>query len=237
MLPNGIRALFLDLDETLLDDDRGMRRAAEQTAIALAARHSDVDARVLTEAYIHDSDGFWASLGAVPTGTDLRSGAEIRVAVWGRALETAGVSKSDTLAIEAASLYASARRATYTLFDDVMPFLEAASNRYRLALLTNGAGDTQREKVRATGLDRFLTEIFVSGEIGFGKPAPEAFSFALVRMGVPAGETAHVGDSLTNDVAGALGSGMTAVWISRRGNRSPTPTGALKISTLAELLA
>jgi putative hydrolase of the HAD superfamily len=230
----GLRALLIDLDETLLDDDRGMQKAAGLAASDLAARHSSVDATQLAETYIARSYGFWASLGAVPTSTGLGSGTEIRLVQWGQTL--AAVDLPTDLAEEVATFYAAARRETYTLFDDALPFLEAVSGQMPVALLTNGAGDTQREKLRVTGLDRFLTEVFVSGDIGWGKPAPEAFAFALRKLGVQATEAAHLGDSLANDVEGARLSGLKALWIDRRGEEVATPPGVLRVATLADLL-
>jgi len=50
-----------------------------------------------------------------------------------------------------------------------------------------------------------------SDEVGWYKPAPEIFHHALGYLGVPAAETAHLGDLRRTDVAGAIDMGMVAV--------------------------
>lgn len=232
-LPLRVSALILDLDETLVDDDRGMRAAVDLVARELGERHPSLDAAHLRETYVAESYGFWKTLGSVPTASGHGSdGRTIRVSGWGRVLAICGVQHLIT-AEEAAALYATARRRTYALFDDVIPFLNVAAKRWSLVILTNGAGDTQREKVSATGLDRYVRTVLVSGDIGSGKPDPEAFRAALHALGTTPAETAHIGDSLTSDVEGAAASGIFPVWL----RRSPEsmPGGASSVTTISSL--
>jgi putative hydrolase of the HAD superfamily len=73
-----------------------------------------------------------------------------------------------------------------------------------------------------------------SVEIGLAKPSPAIFGAALERAGVLAGEAVMVGDSVEDDVKGALACGMGAVLLDRSGRYDlPLPT----IRTLAELPA
>jgi len=58
-----------------------------------------------------------------------------------------------------------------------------------------------------------------SSEHGLMKPHPSIFSAALGLVGVPADEAVMVGDSVRQDVEGALGAGMRAILI-HRGERA-----------------
>ena len=59
---------------------------------------------------------------------------------------------------------------------------------------------------QAVGLSSLVPWAFVSGEAGFRKPSPEAFSAALAAVGRRANEVIFVDDSQTNtDAATALG--------------------------------
>ncbi len=53
--------------------------------------------------------------------------------------------------------------------------------------------------------------IFDSSVVGIAKPDPRLFHAAFDRLGVPAAEVAHIGDSLDDDVEGAVGAGAVGV--------------------------
>jgi putative hydrolase of the HAD superfamily len=59
---------------------------------------------------------------------------------------------------------------------------------------------------------RWFVAIADSGALGVAKPDPGIFTWVLERLGVPAGEVVHVGDSRGADVEGALAAGLRAVW-------------------------
>lgn len=99
--------------------------------------------------------------------------------------------------------------------------LELLSKDYRLGIITNGPSAAQRNKLRQSGLDVFFREenVIVSGDYDYAKPDGRLFETAAQRLGVKLNECVFVGDIFTNDVYGALKSGMKAVWI-WNGNRS-----------------
>lgn len=84
-----------------------------------------------------------------------------------------------------------------------------------MGVITNGQPDMQRATLRALGLEMYFPVVVVSAEVGAGKPRTEIFSEAIRRAGVAAGESAHVGDSLLLDVAGAKPAGLQSVLIDR----------------------
>ncbi|WP_439681575.1 HAD hydrolase-like protein [Embleya sp. MST-111070] len=61
-----------------------------------------------------------------------------------------------------------------------------------------------------------------SWRLGFAKPDPRALAAVAALHHVAPGELIHVGDSLDYDVAGALGAGARAVWITRSRPRYTT---------------
>ena len=95
-----------------------------------------------------------------------------------------------------------------------------------LALITNGASDTQRDKINALGIGHLFNSVVISGEVGVAKPDPRIFELALDRLAAKKEAAWHVGDSLASDVAGANAAGLTSVWLNR--------TGALRTEVDAE---
>jgi putative hydrolase of the HAD superfamily len=87
-------------------------------------------------------------------------------------------------------------------------------------------------------LRRYFGSVVVSSETGFRKPHPSLFQRALEEVAASAPDTAFVGDSLQNDVAGAKAIGMRAV-LTRQYRREPLdgadPPPDAVISRLHEL--
>ncbi|HEU4758428.1 MAG TPA: HAD family hydrolase [Dehalococcoidia bacterium] len=102
-----------------------------------------------------------------------------------------------------------------TLFPDALDTLRWLRGRgYRLGAVTNRgyAGPRFQQELRDVGLAELFEVMAVSCEVGYMKPHPRIFQYALDHMGLEAEETAMVGDSLRADVEGAKTMGMVAVW-------------------------
>jgi putative hydrolase of the HAD superfamily len=84
---------------------------------------------------------------------------------------------------------------------------------WTIAIVTNGATDIQRAKLRATGLDEAVDAICISDDIGVRKPEPAIFHAAADRCGQPLTDGWMVGDNPDTDIAGAHGVGLRTIWI------------------------
>jgi HAD superfamily hydrolase (TIGR01509 family) len=85
-----------------------------------------------------------------------------------------------------------------------------------LATVSNAAfsGRVLRAELARHGLAESLRFVISSADLGSRKPAALLFETAVQRLGVAASDTWFVGDTLTEDVAGALGAGLPPVWFS-----------------------
>lgn len=122
-----------------------------------------------------------------------------------------------------------------TLYDDVLPVLQALSKRYTLCIATNAI-----QRIQLTRLDclkPYISHIFCSEAMGMVKPMRGYFDEICRITGVPAANCLMVGDSLSSDIAGAAGAGMRSCWVNRAGRTNKA--GILPdytITTLTELL-
>jgi len=101
------------------------------------------------------------------------------------------------------------------LFPDVLDTLAWLRDRgFRLASITNRgySGPRFHEELEGLGLTGLFEHVAVSCDVGFMKPHPRLFQYALEQMGVAAEESVMVGDSLRADVEGAKTLGMVTVW-------------------------
>jgi putative hydrolase of the HAD superfamily len=78
-------------------------------------------------------------------------------------------------------------------------------------IITNGIEALQRTKIELHGLHDKVNAIVISEMAGAHKPDRPVFDYALKLAAVDAVDAWHVGDHLVNDIAGAIGAGMTAI--------------------------
>ena len=187
--------------------DTSRWRAAERAAYEVVAR------RRRELGVIHDGGAYAAIAGAVVEA--LGGGPPVAVRASGEA------SVSEWVRVEKLARY-----------DDLLPCLERLREAgIRLGLVSNTSRDLD-EIVAAFALSAYIEVAVASVEVGLSKPSPAIFGAALVRAGIEAGDAIMVGDSVEDDVKGALACGMGAVLLDRAGRYDlPLPT----IRTLAEL--
>lgn len=112
--------------------------------------------------------------------------------------------------------------------------LRAMRAGWRIGIVTNGRPDIQARKVAALGLARLVDVVVFAHATGsgVGKPAPEPFLEACMRLAVTPGRTVFVGDDPTCDVDGARRVGMKTIWIRRTPAGPPAP-GDVTLRSLA----
>lgn len=143
-------------------------------------------------------------------------------------------------AVEALSLEQLSAAMLDSLRFDAYPEVPAVLARLRargLALVVVSNWDVSLPAVlRNVGLEGMVDGVVTSAEVGRPKPAPEIFTAALALAGCAPERAVHVGDSLDQDIHGALAAGIRAVLL-RRGDAElgEQPPGVPSISSLAQL--
>lgn len=231
-----IKAIIFDMDDTLVVEEasaeaafvaacllvqeeygiapenfnRTVRQKARDLWYASPARQYCVDIG------ISSWEGLWARFeGDDPNLQILREWAPTyRHQSWSNALVEFGIG-DDALADGLSSKFQAERRMRHVVYSDVEPVLEELQESYRLALVSNGAPDLQREKLEGSKLVPYFDVIIVSGEVGIGKPDSRIFATVLERLGVSAEKAVMVGNSLKSDIAGAQQAGIKAIWLNR----------------------
>jgi putative hydrolase of the HAD superfamily len=250
------RALLFDLDNTLLLEDEVTFRAVRSACERAAGR---ADAERLYEATLRIANDRWR---AAPTydyadrmgiwwgeglwgefkgdGDGLRALRDFvphfRREVWRDALAGCGVDDSD-LAADLDDVYRHARRAGEIVDPEAGAVLDDLSRDHRLALVTNGAPDVQREKLGRAALAQHFSVIVISAELGVGKPDRRIFAAALDAIGAPADMAVMIGDSLPRDIGGAHNAGLRSIWVDRGGVLSTPddPTPDARVAALSQI--
>lgn len=83
----------------------------------------------------------------------------------------------------------------------------------RQYVVTNGTAFVQYRKLRLSGLDQFMEDIFISEELGHVKPEKAFFELCAERISeYDSSRTMIVGDSLTSDMQGGNHAGIRCCW-------------------------
>jgi putative hydrolase of the HAD superfamily len=227
-----LRSLLFDVDFTLIEPGPMFRAEGYQTFCARYGIRADVsrfDQAVASAATVLDAAG--------ETPYD----AEIFVAYTRHIIEQMGGAgeKVDACAREIYDEWASCRH--FELFDEVPAVLRALAGRgLRIGLISNSHRSLESFQSHFE-LGGLIDATISSPDYGFMKPHPSIFSEALRRLGVEPSDALMVGDSIRDDVEGALRAGMRAALVHRSAGPHPRAAelaarGVPIIRSLRELL-
>jgi putative hydrolase of the HAD superfamily len=226
-----VKALLVDLDDTLLDYSGGVD-ACWEAACAAAPK---VERAALLAALGDARQWFWSDPVRHRRERVDMLGAWTKIAA--RALEVCGETDARTAAA-LAEIYAERRRAAWRLFPDAADFLARLHElRVPLALVTNGDARHQRDKIARHDLARWFDVILIEGEMGYGKPDEAVYREALRRLGVGAVDAWMVGDHLEFDVAAPQRLGLRGVWLDRAGAGLPATADVVPHRVVRDLSA
>jgi putative hydrolase of the HAD superfamily len=122
----------------------------------------------------------------------------------------------------------------WRVYDDVEPALAELKRRgLKLGVISN-FDSRLYDVLRACRLDHFFDSIHISTRAGAAKPDPVIFQAALDHYGVEGRQAWHVGDSLREDVEGAMAAGINAALLDRD-NRFAGNSPAPRITSLDQL--
>lgn len=156
-----------------------------------------------------------------------RSGAleEINlIAVARRAYADLGLALDDATLDETLRIEQEAWWEGVTVDPEAVPTIDGLRARgLRVGLCSNAPYriPSMHSQLRHVGLAGHLDAVTFSGQIGWRKPSPRIMEAAAAAVGSPPGEIVMVGDSVSDDVAGARAVGMRAVLLRRPGSAAP----------------
>lgn len=232
-----VKAIFFDLDDTLLWDQKSVKEAFVATCMRAQEKYN-VDPELLEEAVrkearelyssyetypftqmigINPFEGLWGNF--LDDDDNFRIMSKIvptyRKEAWTKGLEALGINDPE-FGQELAELFPAMRREKPFVYEETFQVLDKLKGNYKLLLLTNGSPDLQNTKLAITPeIVPYFDQIVISGDFGRGKPDPSIFEHSLERMGLTKDDVIMVGDNLLTDILGALRVGIKSVWINR----------------------
>lgn len=254
-----VKAIFFDLDDTLLWDKRSVATAFEKTCklaseisgndcsgleVAVRREASELYAGYATYPYtkmigINPFEGLWGTFD--DEGDDFQQMKSLmpdyQREAWIRGLKGIGIDDPE-LGRKLAAHFPEARKQSPILYEESLEVLGQLKGRYQLLLLTNGSPSLQNMKLEITPeIAPYFDHVVISGAFGRGKPDPAIFQHALSKFGLQPEDVLMVGDNLMTDIIGAKKAGIRSVWINREA-KAPHETiiPTYEINHLRELL-
>jgi len=213
-----MKALLVDLDDTLLDYTGDVELSWREACVAVAVP-AGLDLEIMVMAIAQARRLFWSDPERHRIERTNMVGAWRKIVAHG--LTEIGC-PDERLAADIVDDYAVRRWKRMGLFPEVPETLaRLRERRVPLALVTNGDRGQQRRKIEQFDLARFFDVILIEGEFGIGKPDDRVYRHVLDVLGISAPEAWMVGDNLEWDVAAPQRLGMRGVWVDVQGQGVP----------------
>lgn len=210
-----IKAVFIDIDNTLLDFDAYVKES-------LLSGFEKFGLRTY-EDWMYDifekvNDGLWLQIedGSLTFG-------ELQKIRFNKVFEAIGDIEFDGTVFE--KYFRECLNESAIPVEGAIDMLEYLSGKYILCTASNGPFNQQVHRLELAGMLHYFRHNFISEKIGFSKPAREFFDVALTELNeeqkargeakILPSEIMIIGDSLTSDMAGGIGSGLKTCWFDR----------------------
>ena len=205
-----IKAIFFDLDDTLVDS----RKAEQDASIEFKKLFSEFNK--MSDEYFAD---LWHRVASKQYERYSRKEISYEMNKINRIKEifaTVNIQKNDDEASKIFKVYLKMYENNWKPFKDTIETLEILKDKYKIGLITNGDSKQQRKKLKLTSLENYFAEYIISSEVDISKPAKEIFEIACKKINEIPKNCIMVGDNFKLDVQGAINAGLNAVWINRK---------------------
>ena len=212
-----LKALFLDLDETLCDTLGANEKAKQLMAGFVEAEYGhQFDGEAFSNAYVTGIYRDWADTQRLRYMPIIEKQSEVAFSlqlICDLLAEQGVVDISNKAANLIQDKFDCDRLDAFDFYPGIEAFLAVARQHFTLVVITNGPEFSQLPKVERVKLAEHVDHIIIGGQEPEEKPAVSIFEKALKLANCQAHEAIHVGDSLASDIVGAHNSGITSVWV------------------------
>lgn len=193
--------LLFDLDDTILNFTKG-----EQIALNLLLKEMNVEnAQDVINEYVTLNKSLWKEIekGNLSRDFVLNNRFSMLFEKYSKQVDGEKVEKR----------YRHYLDLQHELIDGAEEILKDLCKNCKIYIITNGVSNTQLKRIRDSKLEKVFTDIFVSEDIGYQKPAKEYFDTVIKKIpDFNLRNTLIIGDSLTADILGGIQNNIDTCW-------------------------
>jgi putative hydrolase of the HAD superfamily len=212
--PSQKKVIFMDMNNTLVDRRRCFDLAFIETIDDFTARWEPDDFTWSSQDALQSYKLEWSRQRKI-TSRNAMSQEDLRRSCLSKALSPFPVSVNTGFSWTFFDQVEKLEDHHVSLFAGVQETLDQLAERYKLAIISNGARSRMEFSLTKLGLDKWISRdrLFSSSKEGIRKPQRAMYEMALQAMQVSPAESVMVGNSWKNDVVGSTKCGLDAVWI------------------------
>jgi len=195
--------IFFDLDHTLWDFEKNSAATFE---LLFDKFNISLDLSQFLEVYVPANMKYWKLYRQGKIAKE-----ELRYRRLSDVFNRCNYRVSDRMIGEMADGYIEYLSSFTHVFDYTKELLDYLVERYPLHILTNGFAEIQSKKLKGAGLEGYFQTVVNAEDVGFKKPDPKIFAFALDKAKATASESLMIGDDLEADILGAKNCGLDAL--------------------------
>ena len=216
-----IKAVFFDIDDTILDYDLCAEFTVRLACETLGVAYS----KAVQSEYRRVDDALWArqKLGelTIPQVLELRNT---------HMMDYLGL--TDGMSFQEAFIEAFGE--SCALVEGAEEVLKAVKKKgLPVYSASNGFMEVQTKRLEKAGVLQYFDRLFVSQTIGYEKPDIRFFEHCLRETGYAPHEVLMIGDSVAADIKGGLNAGWNVCYLNRHGK--PAGVDCTEIKHLKEL--
>ena len=198
-----ITDIFFDLDHTLWDFDKN----SNLTFIKIFALNKlDIDINIFLEAYHPINANYWDLYRENKVSKE-----KLRFYRLADTFKKLKIEVRDSMIKKLSHDYIDCLTDFNNLIPGAIEILKYLDNKYNMHIITNGFKEVQKKKLEKSTITRYFKTITISEEVGYKKPNPIIFNYALEKANTVNTRSLMIGDSYQADILGAINVGIDAI--------------------------
>lgn len=218
-----IKAVLIDIDDTIFDFDKCSKNAIKKTLKKLDLSYKEKDFLYFNEV----NDILWnkQKLGKI----------NINEVFIERSIM---LSKYFELDIEKEifnDLFVEFLYDEIEMVDEIEDLLSYLSNKYQIYAASNGIYGMQINRLKKSNLDKYFKDIFVSDKMGYEKPDKRFFEKIMNITKYSNKYLIMIGDSIKSDIIGAKNSGIKSIYFNKGNKKISDKDFTYQVKKLSEI--
>ncbi len=222
-----IKAVFLDIDNTLLDFDgyvkEAMRTGFEKYGLPEYKEE-------MFDTFTKENSKLWHEIELGTLTFD-----ELIKIRWNKIFDALGMSFDG---VEFETYFRQFLNQSAIPVPGAYELLEHLKDKYIICAASNGPYEQQLNRLKIGNMHHYFSHFFISEKIGASKPAKEFFDYCFNELSedILPSEIIIIGDSLTSDMEGGILNGLATCYYERNGTGSKDKKVDYIVTDLKEII-